>query len=59
MLLRFKVKNYRSLRDEVVLDMEAAGLFFSNKHRKKDKRVDKQSSGAKSTVFFNVLYNEL
>lgn len=23
MLLRFKVKNYRSLRDEVVLDMEA------------------------------------
>lgn len=26
MLLRFKVKNYRSLRDEVVLDMEAAGL---------------------------------
>ena len=26
MLLRFKVKNYRSLRDEAVLDMEAAGL---------------------------------
>ena len=26
MLLRFKVKNYRSLRDEAILDMEAAGL---------------------------------
>ena len=26
MLLRFKVKNYRSIRDEAVLDMEAAGL---------------------------------
>ena len=26
MLLRFKVKNYRSLRDESILDMEAAGL---------------------------------
>ena len=26
MLLQFKVKNYRSLRDESILDMEAAGL---------------------------------
>lgn len=26
MLLRFKVKNYRSIREEAVLDMEAAGL---------------------------------
>ena len=26
MLLKFKVKNYRSLRDEAVLDMEAAGI---------------------------------
>lgn len=26
MLLRFKVKNYRSIRDEAELDMEAAGL---------------------------------
>ena len=26
MLLRFKVKNYRSIRDEAILDMEAAGL---------------------------------
>ena len=26
MLLRFKVENYRSIRDEAVLDLEAAGL---------------------------------
>ena len=26
MLLYFKVKNYRSLRDEAILDMEAAAL---------------------------------
>ena len=26
MLLRFEVKNYRSFRDEAILDMEAVGL---------------------------------
>ena len=32
MLLYFKVKNYRSLRDEAVLDMEAAGLHDAAKN---------------------------
>ena len=32
MLLYFKVKNYRSIRDEAVLDMEAAGLHDAAKN---------------------------
>lgn len=32
MLLYFKVKNYRSIRDEAVLDMEAAGLHNAAKN---------------------------
>lgn len=62
MLLRFKVKNYRSLRDEVVLDMEAAGLGDHKECLMKYKgneylpvvSINGKNGGGKSNVFVQV-----
>lgn len=58
MLLQFKVKNYRSLRDEAILDMEAAALhdqkenllLFGNKEYLPAVAIYGKNGGGKSNI---------
>lgn len=58
MLLRFKVKNYRSIRDEAVLDMEAAGFADQKENLLKYKNdrylpvvsINGKNGGGKSNI---------